>query len=128
MMMNAQNQYLHAQVQTASPGELTLMLYNGCLRFIKQGLDALKSKDISGKHHYFLKAQDIIEELQSTLDMQYDVSKSLYQLYEFIGEQLRKANVMLDEMAALESIKLVTELRDTWIEALSNLKRAKASI
>ncbi|MFC4811609.1 flagellar export chaperone FliS [Paenibacillus sp. GCM10023250] len=123
-MLQAQNHYLTTQVQTSSPGELTLMLYNGCIRFIKQAVVCMERQDIHAKHANFMRAQDIIEELQSTLKMEYEISSNLFDLYAFIRNRLQEANVKLNRQAAEDCIRLVTELRDTWAEALKSLKQS----
>ncbi|KRF34000.1 flagellar export chaperone FliS [Paenibacillus sp. Soil787] len=121
-MLHAQNQYLNTRVQTSSPGELTLMLYNGCILFIKQGITCLEKQDFAGKHTNFSKAQNIIEELQSTLNMEYEISHDLNSLYAFLQSKLFEANVKLDSESAQYCVTMFTELRDTWNEALKNLK------
>ncbi|MFC4777810.1 flagellar export chaperone FliS [Paenibacillus sp. GCM10023252] len=121
-MLQAQSSYMNSQIQTASPGELTLILMNGCLRFIKYGISCIQKNDIQGKHTNFIKALNIVDELQATLDMQYDLSQDLYKLYEFIQHKLSLANINLDIKAAEECISLVSDLRDTWADALKSLK------
>lgn len=116
--LQAQNNYLHTKIQTSSPGQLTLMLYNGCIKFIKLAVQSMERHDMEGKHLNFVKAQNIIDELQVTLNMEYELSMQLYSLYTYINEKLFEANVKLDVNAAEESIQLLTELRDTWAEAL----------
>ncbi|MBD3920828.1 flagellar export chaperone FliS [Paenibacillus sp. PR3] len=120
-MQQAQNSYLHTKVQTSSPGQLTLMLYNGCLKFIKLAVISIEKRDYEGKHVNFVKAQNIIEELQSTLKMEYELSVQLSQLYTFINQKLIEANVKQDIKAAEDCIHLISELRDTWVEALKEL-------
>jgi flagellar secretion chaperone FliS len=125
----AQALYLKMQVNTASPGDLTLMLYNGCIKFMKQGLDALKRKDFEAKNDNIKRAQDIIDELVITLNMKYDIAKQLSALYEFINWQLVEANVKLHEQSLETAIDMVTELRDAWAEANKIVKnQAKVSL
>lgn len=121
-MLQAQEQYLQTQVQTASPGELTLMLYNGCIRFIKQAIACMERHDIAGKHANFVRAQNIVEELQATLNMKYDIAQQLGSLYEFIQTKLSDANVKMDAEVAYYCVSMLTELRDTWFEAVRSLK------
>jgi flagellar secretion chaperone FliS len=124
-MIQAQSHYLSTQVQTCSPGELTLMLYNGCIRFIKLAVACMDQHDIHTKHVNLMKAQDIIEELQSTLKMEYEISANLYDLYAYVKTRLQEANVRMDRDAANECIRLVSDLRDTWSEALKSLKNGE---
>jgi flagellar protein FliS len=118
MRTQAQNQYLQTQVNTAIPGELTLMLYNGCLRFMKQAVADLQNKEFEKKNVSINKAQDILDELLITLNHKYDISKNLSSLYIFIKEKLFEASIKLDIECLQVSIDLVTDLRNTWFEAL----------
>ncbi|SCW58598.1 flagellar protein FliS [Paenibacillus tianmuensis] len=121
-MNPANNIYLKTQINTSHPGELTLMLYNGCIKFMKQALDSIQQKDFEGKNEYIKKSLDIIDELIITLDMNYDISRNLYSLYEFMKNNLIKGNMSLDTRCILDVIELMTELRDTWVQALKQAK------
>lgn len=120
-MLQAQNHYMQTKVQTSSPGQLTLMLYNGCIKFIKLAVQCVEQKDYEGKHTNIVKAQNIIDELQSTLKMEYELSLQLSSLYIYINEKLFEFNVKQDVASAQVCLELVTELRDTWAEALKGL-------
>lgn len=111
-------QYQQQSVLTATPGELTLMLYNGCIKFIKQGQQAIHAKDIPSAHATISRAQDIIIEFMATLDMQYEVSENLMALYDYIHRRLIEANLQKDAAILDECLELVTTLRDTWAEAV----------
>lgn len=126
MVANPYQKYQQQSVMTASQEELLLMLYNGCIRFIKLGMQAIEEKDIPGAHTNIVKAQDIILEFMSTLDMRYDVAKSLMPLYDYLYRRLVEANVGKDAEILKEVLGFVTELRDTWAEAARQLKRQKA--
>lgn len=123
-MNRARNQYLTTQINTATPGELTLLLMNGCIKFMKQAMDAIENKNYSEKNINLLRSQEIIEELLITLNMEYEISKNLSALYIFMKESLARANLQLDNRAVQDCIGLMTELRDTWVEALKQLKSA----
>lgn len=116
------NAYFQTQINTASPEELTLMLYNGCLKFLKQGLHEMNDRNFELKNVSLNKAVNIIDELIITLDMNYEISQSLSQLYVYIKELIIRANVKLEGEPLQESIGLVTELRDTWAEAVKLAK------
>jgi len=110
--------YQQQSVMTAAPGDLTLMLYNGCLKFMGRAELALEKKDIAGVNEALLRAQDILAELMSTLDMQYEVANNLFALYDFIYTTLVQANIKKDPALLKQCTSLVTELRDTWAEAV----------
>lgn len=115
---NVFNAYKQNSVTTASPGELTLMLYNGCLKFLVRAKQAIEQKDIQEKNNAIQRSQAIIAELMSTLNMDMDISKQMLPLYEYMNRRLVEANINND-VAIIEEVEgLVTEFRDTWKEVL----------
>lgn len=117
-MNNPYQSYQTNAVQTASPGELTLMLYNGCLKFIAQAKKAIEDKDIEARNINLLKAQKIIQELMVTLNMEYEVAKSMMTMYDYIYRRLVEANIKSD-MSILEEVEgYVKEFRDTWKQVI----------
>ena len=123
-IQNPYQAYQSNSVNTASPGELTLMLYNGCLKFIKAARVAIESKQIQARHENLLKAQNIINELRSTLNMDVAISKDMMAMYEYIYIRLVEANTKNDPAILDEVAELVTEFRDTWKQAIQ-LNRQK---
>lgn len=113
-MNQAYQVYQTNSVQTASPQELSLMLYNGCLKFIKLARKAFDEKNIEAKNTNLTKAQAIINQFRITLDMDVELSKDLDALYVFIHEQLVKANIQNNLEALQNAEDMVLELRDTW--------------
>ncbi|NEN85103.1 flagellar export chaperone FliS [Paenibacillus elgii] len=128
MNNQAQNLYLKTQVNTAHPGELTLMLFNGCIKFTKQAGECIQQKNYEGKNNNIKRAIDIIDELMITLKMEYEISQNLFSLYQFMKDRLIKANIKLE----VENIQLVldmmTELRDTWVQALKEVKSGNTQV
>lgn len=117
-MNNPYQSYQTNAVQTASPGELTLMLYNGCLKFIAQAKKAIEDKDIEARNTNLLKAQKIIQELMVTLNMEYEVAKSMMTMYDYIYRRLVEANIKSD-ISILEEVEgYVKEFRDTWKQVI----------
>ena len=117
-VQNAYNAYKQNSVTTASPGELTLMLYNGCLIFIHQAKKAIEVNNIEMRNTNVQKAQAIIWELMSTLKMDVEVSKEMYNLYEYMHSQLTQANIKNDTAILDEVEGLTKEFRDTWKEVI----------
>ncbi|WHY33784.1 flagellar export chaperone FliS [Cytobacillus firmus] len=115
---NPYQSYQQNSVNTASPGELTLMLYNGCLKFIHQAKKAIEEKNIEMKNTNIQKAQSIIQELMVTLNMDMEVSKNMMSLYDFMNRRLMEANIKNDASILDEVEGLVTEFRDTWKEVI----------
>ena len=121
---NPYQSYQQSSVNTASPGELTLMLYNGCLKFINLAKHGIQSKDIQAKNLNIQKAQNIVQELMVTLNMDLEVSQNMMSLYDFMNRRLIDANIKND-LDALEEVEgLVTEFRDTWKQVIQ-LNRQK---
>ncbi|GAA0472313.1 flagellar export chaperone FliS [Alkalibacillus silvisoli] len=110
--------YQQNSVSTASPGELTLQLYNGCIKFIKVAKKAIETEDVQKKNEHLQKAQNIIAELMMTLNPEYEISNQLMPLYDYINYCLREANVHNDGAKLGEAQKMVEQLRDTWKEAI----------
>ena len=115
---NPYQAYQSNAVTTASPGELTLMLYNGCLRFIKAARMAMENKEIEKKNENLIKAQNIISELRVTLNMELEVSKNMMAMYDYILRRLIEANMKNDTAILDEAEELVTGFRDTWKQAI----------
>lgn len=110
--------YQQNAVTTVSPGEVTLMLYNGCLKFIKQASLAMENKQIETKNTNIQKAQKIIRELMLTLNMDLEISKNMSVLYEYMNHRLTEANVKNDRTILTEVEGLVVEFRDTWRQVI----------
>lgn len=124
---SALNAYKQNSVTTASPGELTLMLYNGCLKFLTKAKKAIEEQNIQEKNTNLQKAQSIIQELMSTLNMDYDISKQMLPLYEYMNRRLMEANVKNDTVIIDEVIGLTTEFRDTWKQVIQITRQQQYS-
>ncbi|SES71378.1 flagellar protein FliS [Salinibacillus kushneri] len=118
-----QQAYQNNSVNTASPGELTLMLYNGCLKFIRQAKKNIIEKNYELKNTNIQKAQRIIQELMVTLDPNSDISDQMMPLYDYINRRLMEANINNDLEILDESSELVTEFRDTWKEVIQKTRK-----
>lgn len=111
------NQYLQSQVETASPTRLVVMLYEGAIRFSKQGVEAMNAQRFEDKNYYLVKAQRIIAELLGSLNREAgDVTSNLMRLYMYMLERLVDANVKDDPKPLQEVIGMLEELRESWIE------------
>nr|WP_304216828.1 flagellar export chaperone FliS [Fredinandcohnia onubensis] len=115
---NPYQAYQTNTVTTASPGELTLMLYNGCIKFIKLSRKAIEEKNIQEKNINLQKAQNIIRELMVSLDPNVEVSKTMMTMYDYINRRLIDVNIKNDLEVLTEVEGLVTEFRDTWKEVI----------
>lgn len=118
--------YKNQQIMTASPQELTLMLYNGAIRFTSESIIALENNDLNKSHTANLRAQDIVREFIYTLDMQYEISQNWAALYEYINYRLTQANIKKDKEMLVEARGLLTELRDAWHQAMKAVRMPEA--
>jgi len=119
--------YRQNAILNAPPEELTLMLYNGCIKFLKLGMEHIENKNPKGAHENIIKAQNIIMELNNTLDMKFKISEDLRKLYTFMYEQLVEANLKKDVNKILEVLPMVEDLRNTWKEAMTLSKDPKTA-
>lgn len=119
--------YQDNSVKTASGGELTLMLYNGCMKFIRQAMKDVEANNYEAKNRNIQKAQNIIRELLITLDPKVEISKQFRPLYEFMLEQLTAANIDNDANKLEDVLGLVREFRDTWKEVIKKHRQQQFS-
>lgn len=114
----AYNQYLRSKIMTASPGELTLMLYDGAIRFCNQAIKACEEGKIEETHNKIRKVEDIIVEFQSTLNYKYEVANDFNNIYTYLMQRLRDANIKKDPEILREVNKHLHSVRDTWKEVM----------
>lgn len=120
--INPYQAYQQNSVMTASPQELTLMLYNGSLKFMKLAKKAMADNNFQEKNTNIIKAQNITQELRVTLDPDAEISKNMEQLYEYMYTRLIEANTKND-VGILEEVEgLMVELRDTWKQVMGLVK------
>ena len=123
---NAYSQYNNSKILTASPGELTLMLYEGAIKFCNIAEVAVEQKDIEKAHINIVKVQKIIDYLRQTLDMKYPVSEDFERMYVYLSERLITANIKKDKDILEEVNAHLHSIRDTWKEVL-RLNREKGN-
>lgn len=125
MINNGYAKYRTNSINTASPEELTLMLYNGAIKFCNQAIVSMENKDMENAHKYVIRVQDIIDEFIITLDRKYPVSESFELMYDYINRRLVEANTTKDVIILNEVLGYLRELRDTWKEAMKLSKTQK---
>lgn len=121
-MVNAAEAYRQQRILNAPPEHLTLMLYNGCLKFIDDGREALEKKDYETANNMLQRAQRIISEFRLTLNFDYEISHQLLPLYNYIYDRLVEGNIRSDLAQIDEAKGIVTELRDAWVEAMKTYR------
>jgi flagellar protein FliS len=126
MDTNIANAYQRNAIMTATPQELTLMLYEGAIKFCNIAMMSIEKKDIEKANTNLKKAQAIITELRATLDHKYEVWEDFERVYEYIYRMLVEANMHKDTEALEEALKRIREMRDTWKEVMrKNAESAK---
>ena len=121
---NPKMQVLQKQVETASKEELTLMLYEGGIKFLNQAVIAVEKNDVVKANNLIQRVEDIVREFQITLNHDYEVSKHLNLLYDYMYNRLVEANLQKDVEILNEVLGMFREMRDTWKEAMKLAKGA----
>lgn len=121
-------QYQNRSAQTASPGQLVVMLYDGFLRFGAQAQDALERGDVGSAAVPLTKAQAIITELRVSLDMSQGViASNLASLYIYVTERLTEGRLKKEPAEIVEARKVMAELREAWAQIASTPKPVSAT-
>ena len=123
---NAYAKYNNSKILTASPAELTLMLYDGAIKFCNIAIMGVEQNDIEKAHVNIRKVEKIIEEFRSTLDRKYAVAEDFDRIYVYLLQRLLEANVKKDK-AILEEVNMhLRSMRDNWKEVMRiNKERSK---
>ena len=128
MVNNAAEAYKRQQIMTATPEALTLMLYNGCLKFMNEGKDAVEAKQYENANNLLQRAQQIISEFRITLNMDYEISHQLLPLYNYCYDRLVEGNMKSDTAMIQEAIDIIKELRDAWAQAMKKARQENATM
>ncbi len=123
-MMNAYAQYNTSKILTASPAELTLMLYEGAIKFANIAILAIEQRDVPKAHANIIKVQRIVDNFRATLDMKYPVAQDFDRVYVYLQERIVEANIKKDKAILEEVNNHLRAMRDTWKEVMkSNRER-----
>ncbi|CRZ35203.1 flagellar protein FliS [Herbinix hemicellulosilytica] len=122
MAVNAASVYKDNKILTASPAELTLMLYEGAIKFCNMALIAIEKNDVEKANQNIIKAENIITELRATLDFTYPVANQFEMVYDYIFRRLVEANIKKDKEILEEALKYIRDMRDTWKEVMKAAK------
>jgi flagellar protein FliS len=128
---NAYAAYNNSKILTASPAELTLMLYDGAIKFTNIAIVAIEKKDIEKAHNNIRKTENIIIEFQTSLDHKYPVAKDFDEVYTYLRRRLREANLKKDPEILEEVLKHLRTMRDAWKDVMAqtaNGTKTKSSV
>ncbi|MDE6673917.1 MAG: flagellar export chaperone FliS [Acetatifactor sp.] len=117
-MPDAYAQYNNSKILTASPAELTLLLYEGAVKFCNIAIAAIEQQDVSKTHTNIVKTQRIIDYLRQTLDMKYPVAQDFENIYVYLSQRLIEANMKKDKDILEEVNGHLRSVRDTWKEVM----------
>jgi flagellar protein FliS len=124
MATNAAAAYKDSKILTATPADLTLMLYEGAIKFGNIAVTDIEKKDYSMANTNIIKAERIISELRATLNFKYPIAKNFDTIYDYIYRRLIDANIKKNKDILEEALGYIREMRDTWKEVM---RLAKAS-
>lgn len=122
MVYNAAAAYQNSKIQTASKADLTLMLYEGAIKFCNLGLIAIEKKDYEKANTNIQKAQKVINELIVTLDHKYPVAEDYEKLYRYIKAMLLQSNIKKDPEMLTKALNEIRDLRDIWKQIMSTAR------
>lgn len=125
--MPAQNpyeQYQKNKILTATPSEVTLMLYEGAIKFCNIAIMGIEQNDMEKAHINIMKTQRIIEEFRNTLDRKYPVAEDFDRIYTYVLRRLFDANIKKDKEILEEVNMHLRSLRDTWKEVMRKCNKA----
>lgn len=121
---NPFSEYENNKIMTASPAEITLMLYEGAIKFCNIAIIAIENGETEKAHINIKKTQRIIEEFRNTLDHQYAVAEEFDKIYVYLLQRLLQANIRKDKEILEEVNMHLRSVRDTWKEVMKRCRQA----
>ena len=128
MLNKGYDQYQKNKILTASKAELTLMLYDGAIKFCNIAIMCIEKKDIQGAHTNIKKTEAIIEEFLATLNYDYEVATDFKKVYDYLYDRLVQANLKKDVEILNEVLEHLRTMRDTWKEVMRTANNSKTAI
>ena len=128
MVSNGLNQYMRSKIMTASKAELTLMLYDGAIKFCNMAIMCIDKKDIPGANTNIKKTEAIIEEFIATLNHKYAVADDFENVYKYMYNRLVEANLKKDTAILNEVLGYLRDMRDTWKEVMRTANDQKSEV
>ena len=117
-VQNPYAKYNDSRVLTATPAELTLMLYEGAIKFCNIAIMGIEQGDVQKAHTNIVKVQKIVDEFRATLDMKYPVAKDFDRVYVYLQRRLIDANMTKEKEIVEEIATHLRSMRDTWKEVM----------
>ncbi len=120
---NPYAKYQDSKILTASPAELTLMLYDGIIKFVNIAIAAIDEKNYEKANNNIIKAERIIDHLSATLNEKYPVSKEFKNIYDCIMQALIQGNIKKDKAELERALEYSRMIRDTWKEVMKRAEK-----
>ncbi len=118
MQKNPYENYNNNKILNASKPELTLMLYEGTIKFLNTANVAIEKGDVQKAHENIMKTEKIIDYLRQTLNMEYEVAQDFENMYSYIATRLIDANIEKNSEIIDEVNNHMHAIRDNWIEVM----------
>lgn len=125
---NGYAQYKNSKLMTATPAELTLMLYEGAIKFANIALMAMEKKDPAKAHENIVKVEKIIQNFRDTLDRRYPVSQDFENVYVYLLRRCHEANISKDPAIMEEILTHLRSMRDTWKEVMKKASAERTAV
>ena len=119
--VNPMMQYQTQREETATPGMVTVMLFEEIIKNINIASKAIDDNNIQDSHDALVKAENIYLTLANFLDERFEISKSLLRMYEFLASRIIDANMRKDKEILKEVMEFTVDFRDTWRQAEKHL-------
>jgi len=117
MQQPHRNKYLETSVQTASPAQLMIMLWDGAIRYSKLSIEAMNNGNYQDANSNLQRVQDIISEFMITLDRTSSIAEGLLSLYDYFQRRLIEANIQKRVDYIEEVMGFLIEMKETWVQA-----------
>ncbi len=117
--------YANNKIMTASPAELTLMLYEGAIKFCNIAIMAIEENSIEKANNNIQKVENIITEFQATLNHKYPIAREFDNVYSYLQRRLMEANLKKDKDILEEVLGHLRILRDTWKEVMQKVPHSQ---
>ncbi len=127
LKQNGYAQYQNSKIMTASPAELTLMLYEGAIKFGNIAILAMENKDPSKAHENVVKVEKIIQNFRETLDKKYPIWEDFEKVYVYLLRRCHEANIAKDSEIMQEVVKHLRSMRDNWKEVMKKVASDKSN-
>lgn len=124
---NGYAQYQNSRIVTASPAELTLMLYEGAIKFGNIAIMAMENKNPAKAHENIVKVEKIIQNFRDTLDKKYPVWQDFENVYVYLLRRCHEANIAKDAEIMEEVVKHLRSMRDNWKEVMKKVATDKSN-